>query len=253
MTKDRAGESYWNNVWGTKQAITPIDIGYYTHRLFHELYQKYLPVDENLSVAEIGCALSAYLPYFHRYFGYQVHGFDYEADAVEKTAAIYKAMGLKAHIRHRDFFSHAPAPAYDLLTSFGVFEHFEDLEGSIAHTKHYLKKRGMILTVIPNMNGLVGFLQKTFNRKVYDVHIPYTAEEIRDAHEKAGYHTLFCDYFGLYQAGVVNLEGVRHEAWLQKALAVPGKPFYHMNRVFGLRLDSKWTSPYIVYIGKLDA
>jgi len=253
MQQDKAGENYWNLVWNEKTVINEIDINYYTNRLLHELYKKYFKYDKSKKILEIGCALSAYLLYFNKHFGYQINGFDYEVEAVKKTKEIYNAMNYKANIYYRDFFSKEDTPKYDILTSFGVFEHFEDLNNSIAHTKHYLKDNGMILTVIPNMNGIIGVLQKLLNKPVYDVHIPYTKEDIKSAHEKAGYNTLFCDYYGLYQAGVVNLAGNRYENILRKLLAIPGKPLYYLNRLTNISFDSKYISPYVIYIGVLKS
>ena len=253
MGVDKAGEAYWSTVWDGKTEVNEIDIEYYTNKLLHELYRRYLPIDESKSVVEIGCALSSNLPYFHKYFGYRINGFDYEAEAVLKTRKIYELMGLKANIFHRDFFSDEETEKFDIVISFGVFEHFEDLDGSIQHTTKYINENGVILTLIPNMNGITGFLQKTLNRKVYDIHIPYTREDLQRAHEKAGYKTVFCDYYGLYQAGVVNLSGSRYEKWLRKLLAIPGKPLYRLYQWGMRRFDSVYLSPYIVYIGKYNS
>ncbi|WP_292654752.1 methyltransferase domain-containing protein [Nitratifractor sp.] len=251
MGADKAGEEYWNAVWDSKTLINEIDIEYYTNKLLHELYRRYLPIDGTKTIVEIGCAFSSYLPYFHKHFGYRINGFDYEPIAVERTKQIYESMGLEANIYYRDFFSDKEAEKYDVVTSFGVFEHFENLRGSIAHTKLYIKKGGIIVTLIPNMNGIIGLLQKSLNQAVYDIHIPYTREDLKDSHEAAGYKTLFCDYYGLYQGGVVNLSGNRYENALRKLLAVPGKPLYHFHRLTNIRLDSKYLSPYVIYIGKL--
>ncbi len=253
MEKDRAGEMYWQEVWGKKSAIDEIDIQYYTNALLHELYKKYFQVDRTKTILEIGCAFSANLLYFNKYFGYQINGFDYEAASVERTELIYRAMHREANIFHHDLFSEKEVGQYDIVSSFGVFEHFENLDQSIAHTVRYLKNEGRILTVIPNMNGIVGLLQKFFNKPVYNIHIPYSKEEIKSAHEKAGYRTLFCDYYGIYQAGVINLEGNRFEKTLRKLLAIPGKPLYWLYRLTNLPFDSKYTSPYIIYIGALKS
>ncbi|WP_024787508.1 methyltransferase domain-containing protein [Lebetimonas sp. JH369] len=251
MEQDKAGENYWNSVWKEKMVIDEIDINYYTNRLLHNLYQKYFKFDKTKKVLEIGCALSANLLYFNKYFGYQINGFDYEVDAVKKTINIYNTMNYKANIFHRDFFSKDETDKYNRFTPFGVFEHFENIEDSIAHTRHYLKDNGIILTVIPNMNGIIGLLQKLLNKPVYDVHIPYTREDIKNAHEKAGYNTLFCNYYGLYQAGVINLTGNKFGNILRKLLAIPGKPIYYLYKLTKIPFDSKYISPYIIYIGIL--
>jgi len=250
--KDKTGRDYWNSIWNKKISINEIEINYYTNKIIHELYKKFFRYDRTKKIIEIGCALSANLLYFNKYFGYHINGFDYEVESVEKTREIYSRMGYDANIYHRDFFSDEETEKYDIVTSFGVFEHFEDINGSIAHTRHYLKDNGMILTVIPNMNGIVGLLQKLLNRPVYDVHIPYTKEEMKNAHENAGYKTLFCDYFGLYQAGVINLDGNKYDTMLRKVLAIPGKPIYYFNKITKIPLDSQAISPYIIYIGRVE-
>ncbi len=251
MDRDKAGEKYWENVWSSSDTIRKFDIDYYTNRLLHELYSRYIPKAKNgETICEIGCAMSQYLLYFNDYYGYKINGFDYEEKSVEKTKSIYSEMGYDSHIYHKDFFNEDGIEQYDLLTSFGVFEHFENLNKSTFHTTKYLKAGGLILTVIPNMNGIVGFLQKHTNRQVYDVHIPYTKEALLSAHERAGYETLFCDYFGIYQSGVINLAGHRYGDTLSKVFAVPGKPLYYLSRASGISLDSVYNSPYIIYIGR---
>ena len=250
MKGDKAGSAYWNSVWTDKIVIHETDIKYYTNSLLHKLYKQYFESDESKSIVEVGCALSANLLYFNRYYHYQMHGFDYEEVSALRTQDIYTKMGHKVDIYYRDFFSNDTPKTYDVISSFGVFEHFENLEKSIEHTKKYLKEEGVILTVIPNMNGIVGFFQKILNRAVYDVHIPYTKEDILSAHENAGYTTLFCDYYGLYQAGVINIHGVKNERIIRKVLAIPGKPLYNLSQLLHWDFSNKKISPYIIYIGK---
>ena len=247
---DKAGKEYWNSVWEEKSFISKIDIKYYTNNLLHELFTQFLPKDDNWNICEIGCAMSPYLLYFHDYFGYKINGFDYDKESALRTLKIYENMGYKANIFERDFFSKEFCEKFDLLFSMGVFEHFSNLNESIAHTRFYLKKEGLVITIIPNMNGIMGFFQKIFNKKVYNIHFPYTKEDILNSHEKSGYETLFCDYFGIYQGGVVNLGNIKFKNLINKFLAIPGKPLYYLYKNFNLKLDSKFNSPYIIYIGK---
>lgn len=250
MNHDKAGENYWELVWNQQNAINKIDLNYYTNKLLHSLYSKYFKRNSKKSVCEIGCAMSQNLIYFNDNYGYQINGFDYEKNAVLKTKEIYKNMGYEVNIYHHDFFNVKQSKQYDILCSFGVFEHFENLNKAVKLTKEYLNDEGMILTVIPNMNGIVGLLQKKFNKKVYDIHIPYTKDDILKAHENSGYQTLYCEYYGIYQAGVININGVKNEQIIRKILAIPGKPLYYISNIFDIKLDSKINSPYIIYIGK---
>jgi len=247
MNNDIATQTYWKNVWNQYRYISKFDKNYYTNSLLDGLFKKYLPKDKTKEICEIGCALSPYLLYFHDEFEYQINGFDYDKNAVEKTKEIYLKLGYDANIYYHDFFD-SPKEQYNILFSMGVFEHFKNLDSCIEHTLDYLKEEGYIVTIIPNMNGIVGFLQKLLNKKVYDIHIPYTKEDILHAHKKSGYKTLFCDYFGVYQGGVINIMDLKYKNIISKLLAVPGKPLFYLNKI--LAIDSKMNSPYIVYIGK---
>jgi len=246
---DKAGKKYWNSVWSDRGLIQKINTNYYTYQLLHQVFNKYLHKDSTKTICEIGCAMSPYLLYFHDHFDFQINGFDYDCDALKKTEVIYKHMDYQCKLYCHNFFEE-PRKRYDILFSWGVFEHFENLEDSIAHTVKYLVKDGFIVTLIPNMNGIVGFLQKFFNKRVYDIHIPYTKNDLLKAHEEAGYRTLFCDYIGIYQAGVININGVKNEEMIRKLLAIPGKPLFYLHKFTKLKFDSSFNSPYILYIGK---
>lgn len=252
MNEDIAGEKYWELVWAKQKVISKIDTNYYTNKLLHELYVQYFDKDSNKSILEVGCALSQNLLYFSDEFNYKINGIDYEKNAAVKTQEIYKEMGYNANISYRDFFDDSEFEKFDVVSSFGVFEHFDNLPQSIGQTKKYLKDNGMILTFIPNMNGIVGFLSKLLNKKVYDIHIPYTKNDIIFAHESAGYETLFCDYYGGYQGGVINVSGIKMETFIGKLLALPGKPIYYLNLLLNLNINGKIISPYTIYIGKLN-
>lgn len=252
---NKADEEYWNNVWNKQNIISKIDINCYKKVMVHDLYKNYFKADESKSICEIGCAMSQNLLYFHDYFKYKINGFDYEEKSVIKTKSIYETMGYQSNIFHHDLFSTQVHSQYDIISSFGVFEHFTNLTDSIKYTNLYLKENGMILTVIPNMNGIVGLMQKYLNRKVYDIHIPYKKDEIKVAHEVNGYKTLFCDYFGTYVGGVVNIDDIKYSNIISRIISIPGRPLYYLNKlvykVLNKRLDSVYNSPYIIYIGRL--
>lgn len=78
MNKDKAGLGYWAKNWNQYLEISKIDINYYTNRLLHKIFTKYLNYNKEKDICEIGCAFSPYLLYFHDHFGYRINGFDYE-------------------------------------------------------------------------------------------------------------------------------------------------------------------------------
>ena len=65
---------------------------------------------------------------------------------------------------------------YDLVMSFGVVEHFKDTTACLKACAAFVKPGGQMFTMIPNMTGLVGSLQKIIDRNVYDIHVPLSCK-----------------------------------------------------------------------------
>ena len=164
---DRAGKEFWDGVWSHVDfppAIDPTSPSVWAHRdqLFDRFFRANLPGDVAGSLLELGCARSAWLPYFATELGYRIAGLDYAEDGVRQTAARLRQSGLDADIRHGDLFD-PPTDwigAFDVVTWFGVAEHFENTALAVSAAATYLKPGGILITEIPNMAGLVGLLQR---------------------------------------------------------------------------------------------
>lgn len=226
---DRAGKDFWEGVWSHVDFPPPIDPAspsVWAHRdqVFDRFFRAHLPATAAPgSLLELGCARSAWLPYFATVFGYRIAGLDYAEDGVRQTAARLNQSGIEADIRHGDLFD-PPADwigAFDVVTWFGVAEHFEDTARAVSAAAAYLKPGGILITEVPNMAGIVGLLQRWFNKPVYDIHVPLTRSQLATAHRNAGLHVIAAEYVVPTDFGIVELENVRHGRWLkEKALFV---------------------------------
>ena len=98
---------------------------------------------------------------------------------------------------------------FDVVVSFGLIEHFEDTVSIVRAASRFLKPGGMLITNIPNMTGLIGYLQRILNKPVYDVHKLLDQHMLRNSHECAGLEVIECEYFLTSHFGVCGLEGVR--------------------------------------------
>jgi hypothetical protein len=65
-----------------------------------------------------------------------------------------------------------------------------------------------MVTVIPNMVGLIGLAQKCLNRPVFDIHVQVDKEALKGAHERSGLNVIECNYFLVTNFGICNLNGV---------------------------------------------
>jgi SAM-dependent methyltransferase len=100
--------------------------------------------------------------------------------------------------------------ACDFGVSFGVAEHFEDTTECLGAFRRFLKPGGILITVIPNLAGLAGTLQKHLDRKIYDIHVPLDDRALADAHRRAGMHVIDCRYVVCSNFGVLTLGDHAH-------------------------------------------
>jgi cyclopropane fatty-acyl-phospholipid synthase-like methyltransferase len=214
-TGDKAGRAYWSDVWEDSAiplAIDPFDKGRsnYAIRRFHALFLRIFANNETHEhrLLEIGCARSVWLPYFANQFGFKVTGLDYSEVGCMQAREILQREHVQGEIVQSDlFYPHDKLTGiFDVVTSFGVAEHFTDTGKCIAAFANYLKPGGRMITVIPNMTWLVGALQKLLDRSVYDVHVPLSASVLKRAHEQCGLQVQCCGYFLSTGFGVLNVD-----------------------------------------------
>jgi 2-polyprenyl-3-methyl-5-hydroxy-6-metoxy-1,4-benzoquinol methylase len=219
-TTDRAGKAYWDTAWGDEDWPPDIDpratkIWGHRDQIFHREIQQTIQDmtasrrDRRLSVLELGCARSAWLPYFVREFGCRVAGLDYSELGARQAAERLAALGISGEIRCADLFA-PPADwigSFDVVAWFGVVEHFEETTVAITAAARYLKPGGVIITEVPNLTGLNGWLQRTLHRPVYDIHVPLSAERLAQSHRDAGLDVLSSRYLVPTDFGVIDLAG----------------------------------------------
>jgi hypothetical protein len=64
-------------------------------------------------------------------------------------------------------------------------EHFVDGISAVRALAQFLKPGGLMLTVIPNLIGLWGKVQRRLDRSVYDLHVLYTPSSLDELHRRA--------------------------------------------------------------------
>ena len=147
-------------------------------------------IEDGASVLEIGAGNSAILTYLARRHGKRASftGLDYSERGCAMLAHRARSEGVQLEILQRDLFETPPAELarFDLVYSVGVVEHFQDLGAVLAAKRRFLAPHGRMLTIIPNMAGILGTLTRRYNRSVYDVHVPHTMQSFLQGHAAAG-------------------------------------------------------------------
>ena len=217
LQADKAGKGYWDVVWTGAPLPTAVDpratnLGNYVHRRYHAFFSQLFSSAQarGKRLLEVGCAMSATLPYFAKEFGLEVYGIDYSELGCRQALQILRNEGVQGEILCADLFA-PPAQIieqFDFVVSFGVVEHFVDTARCLEALGRCLKPGGILITSIPNMTGLVGTLQKLLNRPVFEKHVPLDREALKQAHQQAGLEALHCDYLISTEFGVCNLNGI---------------------------------------------
>jgi 2-polyprenyl-3-methyl-5-hydroxy-6-metoxy-1,4-benzoquinol methylase len=263
MLKDRAGRAYWDSVWAqSSPQLRRLPDGRVhrsrVDRRFARLFQRERIFDAvpGQRLLEIGSAGSTWLPWFAQE-GFAVTGIDYSPTGCKHARRLLHECGTDGEIVCAD----ALAPPthllgrFDIVISFGVVEHFEDTAATLAAFARFLGPGGRIVTVIPNMAGFTGFVQRLVDREIYDIHMRLTASDLGRAHQDAGLECE-CRYFMSVNFGVVAVrERVPNALFAQfkrvvlKALAHSSKIVWVLEERFGIAATPRF-APYIVCIAR---
>lgn len=194
---DLAGVNYWDAIWRRSSTRSLGRLSYF-HFTFARLLNRYLP--PNAAVCEAGCAHSVWIPYLVRR-GARVSGVDYSEPGLARLRARLKADRLSANLICTDLTSDRPFGElrFDLIFSLGLLEHFQNPAPVIRAFAAATAPKGIVLTVIPNLTGLWGHLQRRLDRQVFELHVAYDPGQLDRIHTAAGLRPILpAQYFGVF-------------------------------------------------------
>lgn len=110
---------------------------------------------------EIGCAPGKMLAWVASKLKAEAAGLDYSEPGIAQCRALFDALELKVDLYQDDLFSHhLPSASFDIVTSFGVIEHFDNVRPVVQRHIDLVKQGGAALIAIPNYGGVYGSLQR---------------------------------------------------------------------------------------------
>ncbi len=228
----KTNKIYWDNLWienKTSSVLNPnnkIHPNTFVNKQFHDFFRQVFAITETTGseLLEIGCARSQWLPYFVKEFGFKVSGIDYSEIGCQQASEILSKEGVNGKIVCADFFKppKSMAEAFDVVISFGVAEHFQNTETCITAFSQFLKPGGLLITFIPNITGLIGWIQKLINRPIFDIHMPLDKLTLQQAHKTSDVRIVDCNYFISFNFGICNLNGIPHDSlsWFIKEIVL---------------------------------
>jgi 2-polyprenyl-3-methyl-5-hydroxy-6-metoxy-1,4-benzoquinol methylase len=259
--QDKAGQKHWDQTWSERDLQAPVNPGdlsldNHMNRRLDRFLSRYLVDQRKIApqargrVLEVGCAASSWLPYFAKQFGYQVDGIDYSALGCKHARAALRKADVDGYVHHADMFDPQDSllGRYDVVFSLGLLEHFSPTSRALGQLVKFVRPKGKIITIIPNMTHVVGWLQKAVDRTVYDIHVPIDVTDLAVAHEVCGVRLLESCYLGTVNWAVVNYAGQTDRWWQPVAvrLASWASKWVWLAESSGVpEVPNRWTSPYI--------
>jgi SAM-dependent methyltransferase len=257
---------YWDDLWTSNSDSVMVDIDdadihqWINHR-FHQYFSKVLKgsVTRGQRLLELGCGGSIWLPYFAKEYDFKVTGLDYSEKGCALAESILQNEGISGKIVCADLFKppEKMIAAYDVVITFGLVEHFRDTTACLDAMSKYLKNGGLLITFVPNMVGLNGWLQKKLNRRIYGLHIPLDSSGLISAYSDAGMSLLEGGYFLSFNSSVVNIGGSNKKSKAFKFKRLIFYFLYQLSKIIWILErfhfflpETQFFSPYLVCAGR---
>ena len=209
--------AYWDRNWASRPAPDPLDparpglngtMSRSLHRFFERFFVK-LAVKPGDLIVEAGSGGSIILPYFKTQFQLRAEGIENSPVGTETSRAIAAKSGVETPIHDADLFKLPPhlLQRYDIVFSYGLVEHFLPTTLILDQLKSIARPGGHLVTLIPNMRGVVGWLQKVANPEVFAIHVPLSAAELAQAHRDSGLEVIEYGYIMTVNFSAINFAG----------------------------------------------
>ena len=197
-------ETFWNLQW-KKRAGQKI-----SYRLLHnkdhgkngrflKILEREIPLSDlkSLKVVELGGAASQYLVDLGKYAGLKVTALDYSKVGIDQTIELFELNGVNGDVICADMFNWKDGhDSYDLVTHWGVLEHFSDPTDVIEASAKFLKAGGYTAFSMPNLAAYGARWWRKFSPKNFAAHIYHQDSKILACLEKSGFEVLNYFHFG---------------------------------------------------------
>lgn len=125
-----------------------------------------------LTAMEIGGYPGIMAGYLTKKYGYKCTIIDYVGSqgTIRKVEQMYGLESNSIDFVVEDIFSVQRAEKFDLVTSYGFIEHFEDIKNILLMHKKFMKDGAHLFCTIPNFKGINGLVQFLFDRENLSKH-----------------------------------------------------------------------------------
>ncbi len=243
MEQNLTDRAFWKAFWESKK-----DLVFYIKPDYHfaAIIKKLVQDNGIKSAVELGGFPGYYTVYFKKYLNLDATLFDYfiHEGIIKELLAKNDLRFEDISIIEADLFTYQPVKKYDMVTSFGLIEHFADLKDIIARHIALLNSKGTLFVTLPNFTGVNGWIQRKYDPENYDKHniSSMNPKLLQQVCTGLGLVEVEAFYHGRFSVWLENnaqqssfVKGIVKTIWLA------GKLFTKI-----VPVESKTLSPYIV-------
>jgi trans-aconitate methyltransferase len=243
MSAHLTDRKFWESFWRSKKdLIFPVNRNY----VFGDILAEKAKEINARTAIELGGFPGYYSVFFKKHLQLDTTLFDYFISE-EITDQLLAANGLQQgdiKVIEADLFNYEPQQQYDIVSSFGLIEHFSDTKDIIARHIPFLKPGGVLFITLPNFRSVNGWVQKAFDKDNYDKHNIQSMDLalLSGAAKQLGLKEVKCYYSGGFS---VWLENQKHHPLATRILV---KAIWYAGKipVKLLGFESRLLSPYII-------
>lgn len=206
--KSLTDSNYWDETYRRRSLIRPLSVAGISNFGNLLIYEKLQSLGlHGKRILEIGAGDSGWLTFLAKaYSDSSFTGLDYSDIGCSMLRQRAESEGVEIDVVQEDMFVETSPlhGTFDIATSYGVLEHFDDLRAALIAKSRFIKGDGALFTLIPNMAGLTGALAKNWNYDVYAKHNPHDWDSFREGHSAAGLKIIHGGYLGSANVGVLS-------------------------------------------------
>jgi len=165
MKVDLTDKKYWDATYSERSNVSPVSLEGFRNHYVKQIYSKKAGLlTRTDSILEIGGGGSAWILYFAKRFPDKRFAvLDYSDEGCRSIREAVESRGiLNVDVMQEDFFKpSAKTNQFGFVYSHGVVEHLRDLPAVLLAHSRFMSDDGRMLTVIPNMAGILGTLTKS--------------------------------------------------------------------------------------------
>ena len=249
MKGDLTDRSYWVDKQRGSRPVNPrrLDVPDW-FRIAEPFLKRY----EGKLFIELGCSPGTMSAMICSRINFIPYGIDFAPQAWLYTENMKRVGYEHAQLVPVDLRDYETDMRFDVVGSFGLVEHFEYPTEILFHHDRLVKRQGLVIIVIPNFRYVQWLYHFLFERDDLSAHNLRTMnlDVFREFSTEYKYETLFLGHYGRMEFWGVDLRGPKVKVQLRRLAARAVREVTHAVASRCLPISSKYTSPWIVYVGK---